>query len=94
MCVADRAQIASGVLSYLADNPAARDTFEGIVEWWLLEQRIKHDISEVREVLADLSARDLVQAYETGDARIHYRINRNRESEIRALLEAGSSESK
>ena len=87
MCDSDRAEIASSVLSHLVENPAAQDTFEGIVEWWLLEQRIKHDSSEVREVLTDLTARELILAYEAGDTRIHYRINQRKEKEIRALLE-------
>jgi hypothetical protein len=86
MSVSDRTRIARAVLSYLAKNPSARDTLEGIVEWWLPEQRIKHDISEVKEVLADLTAKDLILAYETGDTRVHYRINREKEKEIRALL--------
>lgn len=92
MCVSHRAEIASSVLSYLAENSAAQDTFDGIVEWWLLEQRIKHDISEVKEVLTDLTAKELILAYETGDTRIHYRINQRKEKEIRALLESRERE--
>jgi hypothetical protein len=88
MCDSDRSEIANSILSYLVENTAAQDTFEGIVEWWLLEQRIKHDSAAIRDVLADLTAKDLVLTYESGDRRIHYRVNHGKEEEIRTLLES------
>ena len=36
----EQRDICSFILAYLSDNPDAGDTFEGIVEWWLLNQRI------------------------------------------------------
>ncbi len=86
MCVAQRDEIALNVLAYLHEHAAARDTFEGIVEWWLLEQRLKHDAAEVRAVLDDLAAKKLILAYKTADSRIHYRVNPRKEKELLALL--------
>jgi len=86
MCVSDKAEIETGVLSYLVSNPVARDTLEGIVEWWLLEHKIKHNITEVRDVLDELTARKLILKYKTSDTRVHYRIDHRKEKDIRALI--------
>lgn len=43
------------ILAYLVDNPNAQDTLEGIVEWWMLQQKIKHSIAPVRKVVEDLT---------------------------------------
>jgi hypothetical protein len=86
MCATDKPQLARQVLSYLAANVEAQDTFEGIVEWWLLEQQIKSQSAEIREVLDDLAARRLVIERRAGDSRIHYRINRGKLKEVQELL--------
>ncbi len=86
MCVPDKAQITQDVLSYLSENSAAQDTLDGIVEWWLLEQKIKRQTAEVREVLDDLAARKIIIEYKTRDSRTHYRLNRRKEKAILALL--------
>jgi hypothetical protein len=62
------------VLSYLLQHPAAHDTVEGIVQWWLLEQQIQNSLAEVREALARLVASRLVVAQQFPDGRTHYRI--------------------
>ena len=75
------------VLSYLSENVGAQDTFEGIVEWWLLEQGIRQRAAEVREVLADLSGRKLIVERTGQDARTRYGLNRRKLKAIRAMLE-------
>ena len=92
MCTPDKSQIARQVLSYLSENVGAQDTFEGIVEWWLLEQGIRQRAAEVREVLDDLSSRKLIVERTGHDARKRYRLNRRKLKAIRAMLEqpAGS----
>lgn len=89
MCATDKPQLARQVLGYLAENVEAQDTFEGIVEWWLLEQRIKHQTAAVREALKELTARRLIVERRTRDSRVHYRINRGKLKEVRELLARG-----
>jgi hypothetical protein len=86
MCVSHRAEIAHDVLSYLNENSEAGDTLEGIVEWWLLEMKIRHGRAEVKAVLDDLVARELICEYKRRDARVHYRTNHRKQKEIKALI--------
>src|SRR4029453_4640435 len=86
MCVSDKAEIESGVLSYLVGNPLARDTLEGIVGGWLLEQKIKHKTAGVKEGAEELGAKKPVLKYKSPDARVRYGINRRKVRDIRALL--------
>jgi hypothetical protein len=86
MCEAHRPLITRQVLGYLTEHTGAQDTLEGIVEWWLLEQRIIQQTAEVQEVLADLTARNLLVETRAADGRVHYRANRRKAKAIRELL--------
>ena len=86
MCVSNRAELRQALLSYMFENAAASDTLEGILEWWLLDRRIRHEMAEVKSVLDDLVARKLLLIRTTRDKRVHYRVNRQKEKQIRALL--------
>ena len=74
------------ILTYLAEHPDSSDTLEGIIQWWLLERRIEHGISTVKEALAELVAKGFVLENKGSDTRTHYRINRHKQGEIQALL--------
>lgn len=79
-------QIGEQILRYLVKNPEAGDTIEGIVEWWLLEQRIENQLAETRRELERLISLDFVQEIEGPGGRIHYRLNQSRRGEISELL--------
>lgn len=79
--------MAESILSYLAAHPDAQDTLEGIVEWWLLEERIKEGTALVRGALLALVAEGLVVERLTGDSRIHYSVAPGKREDIRAILE-------
>lgn len=74
------------ILGYLADHPQAQDTVEGIVEWWLLEQRIKKATTQVQAALAHLVAEELVIAHQGTAGHVYYRINRQKLRDSRHLL--------
>jgi len=88
--------VAREILVYLTEHPDAQDTVEGIVEWWMLEREIKHWSQDVQKALAELVALDVVLERKESDGHIHYRINKRKQREIRALLaqqpEAGQAE--
>jgi len=63
------------IIAYLGENPDAEDTVEGVVQWWLLEQRIQRTTAEVKAALDELVARNLVEVRQGTDERIYYRAN-------------------
>ena len=81
-----RCPMADKVLAYLVQHPQARDTMEGIVEWWLLEQRIRCAIADVEAALSDLVRKDFLISRQRSDGRISYGLNREKEREIRRHL--------
>lgn len=74
------------ILAHLAKNPDAQDTLEGVIEWWLLDQRIEKQIREVKRAIDELVADGLVIERQGKDARIHYKINRRKIRKIQQLI--------
>ena len=68
------------ILAYLLENPDAGDTLDGIVEWWLLNQRIRFETQTVSQAVAKLVADGLIVEQKGPDSRIIYRANRTREN--------------
>ena len=68
--------IENEIVAYLAENPDAEDTVEGIVQWWLLEQGIQRTTAEVKAALDKLAAWNLVALRLGADGRIYYRAGR------------------
>lgn len=79
-------QITYDILAYLAENPDAQDTSEGIAEWWLLGQATRPNTARVEEALTELVSSGLVLARRGKGARTYYKINRRKLKEISALL--------
>ena len=50
------------ILSYLLQNPEAQDTLDGIVDWWLFEQTLRHEKSLVEKALSVLVGQGLLIA--------------------------------
>jgi hypothetical protein len=87
----EKTKIAREILAYLAEHTDAQDTLEGIVEWWLLDQAIISWTKNVKEALEELVAERLVIERKARDGRIHYRVNRRKQREIRELLDLGEA---
>ena len=79
------------ILAYLSDNPDAGDTLDGIVEWWLLDQRIKFETRNVSDAVNTLVSQGLIVEHTEPDARIIYRVNTGRKKTIRAILNKGKN---
>ena len=88
--ITEKSQIGYEILAYLVEHPEARDTLEGIVEWWLLERNIKFQTSQVKEALAELVAKELVLEQNGMDSQTHYRINQTKYEEFQKLFRQGS----
>lgn len=86
MCKTAKREIERDILAYLTRNPSAEDTVEGIVEWWLLDQRIRSESERAKQALAELVSKGLVLERAGRDARCRYRVNAERLKEIKKLL--------
>jgi Fe2+ or Zn2+ uptake regulation protein len=80
------------ILSYLVEHPSASDTLEGIIEWWLLEQKIKTGIRTVQAALEKLREMGFVTVRKkTGRAKT-YCVNTEKLAEIRLWLASQTTE--
>lgn len=77
--------IRHAILSYLAEHPNAQDTFEGILNWWLLDQEIKRHASIVKKALTELVTKGFIVERHGRDSVTHYRMNKQRHWEIKEL---------
>ena len=81
----EKRQACHYILAYLVENPDAGDTLDGIVEWWLLNQRIRFETQSVSQALAKLVADGLIVELKGPDSRIVYKANRTIQN-IQAIL--------
>jgi hypothetical protein len=65
------------ILGYLLDNPDASDTLDGIMEWWLLNQKIRFETRIVLQAVTKLVADGLIVEQRRPDSQTIYRINRS-----------------
>jgi len=62
------------ILGYLKANPTAQDTLRGIIEWWLLKQRIREAKSYIEKALASLVAKGKLTSRTGADGQVRYRL--------------------
>lgn len=82
-------EIADDILAYLAHNPDADDTAAGIMEWWLLEQELRRQTSEVQEALAQLVREGWLIQRKARDSQVHYRVNPRKKPGLAKMLKPG-----
>lgn len=90
MCLSCEQPIAGEILGYFAAHPDAQDTLDGIVEWWLLEQKITVQTARVKDALAGLVAEGLIIERQADESRSFYKLNRRRLKTVLKMLEAGA----
>lgn len=54
-------ELAREILAYLEAHGDARDSLEGILEWWLLERELVSGLAKVKGALRELVAKGLVE---------------------------------
>ncbi len=77
---------AQEILAYLADHPEAKDRLEGIVEWWILEQRIRVQVSAVKTALWMLVEDGLLVVDHHGNRGPLYRVNPGKLDQIQQMV--------
>lgn len=71
----DHLEVAERIRRYLRAHPEAKDTLEGIAEWWLAEDKITHAVEQVSETLAWLVERGELAKRQVAGAKTIYEIN-------------------
>jgi hypothetical protein len=71
--------IALAVLSYLQEHPDAKDTLEGIAQWWLLRQCSERRLAEVERGVSVLLAQGLIVEIRRGGLSPHYCLNKEKD---------------
>jgi len=82
----EKSEFTYEILEYWFDQPDAQDTLNGIVQWWLLDRRIRYQREQVREALAELVRQELVVEVRSPDSQSRYRINQSKLKEIEARI--------
>jgi hypothetical protein len=79
------------ILRYLVDHPDAKDTREGIHNWWLPGGHVEWENEEVQAALDLLIAKGWLTKRETSPAQTIYGLHKERVEEITRFLNSFSS---
>ncbi len=74
--------IARAILRYLQEHRDAKDTLEGIAQWWLLKEGREHSLAEVERAVALLLSRSLVVETRRGALPPFYQLNHTAQHQI------------
>jgi uncharacterized protein with von Willebrand factor type A (vWA) domain len=77
-------RLTHAILAYCIDHPDAKDTLEGIFDWWFREARWR--IDEVQTALEDLTAQGWLTRRSMRPAEMIYGLNKEKIAEIEAFL--------
>ena len=70
------------ILEYMVRYPGVQGTIEEIVEWWIVEMRIRRALKEVRAALEHLTELGWINTQLSGNGKTYYQINLDKEQEI------------
>src|SRR6266480_4920467 len=63
------------ILDYLARQPDAQDTIEGILHWWVLDSCIRSWAPKIAKTVAQLVERGFLEEKQSPDGKIFYHIS-------------------
>ncbi|HET6554609.1 MAG TPA: hypothetical protein VFG49_13865 [Dyella sp.] len=72
-----RQEVERAVLAYLHHHPDAADTLDGIVTWWLPQQRYETERERIERVLGGLVERGDLRCNRLPDGAVLYALNRS-----------------
>lgn len=79
------------ILGYLCSHPDAKDTTEGIGQWWLRGEGLDADMDMVRAAIAYLVKREWLTAMGGSAGHIRYGLNKIRNEELQQFIQSQSS---
>jgi hypothetical protein len=82
----NKSQVQRGILNYLAQHPHAKDTLQGIIEWWLVDSRPTPGVADVREALDELVQRGWILVTKRSPSNTLYGLDEAHLDSIREFL--------
>ena len=82
----DDLEIAQIILKYLKKHPEARDTIQGIAEWWLLNEKIEQTLEKVQNALEYLVAQEFIVKRDYQGQKTAYALNNDKRHEIESAI--------
>jgi hypothetical protein len=79
-------RIALRILAYLEEHPQAKDTIEGISQWWLAGEGSQHKIAGLERALAHLLSKKLIVSTQGKGLPRCYAVNPAKLEEISKML--------
>lgn len=74
------------ILHYLQEKPEAKDTFEGICQWWLTSTPNEQDSQHIQQALIELAEHKVLNIREVGLGQKIYGINKDNVQGIQDML--------
>jgi len=63
------------ILDYLARQPGAQDTIDGILHWWVLDACVRKWAPKVAETVAQLAEQGFLEQKPSADGNVFYRVS-------------------
>jgi hypothetical protein len=63
------------ILDYLARQPGAQDTIEGILHWWVLDAYIQKCTPKIVKTVAQLVEQGFLEEERAADGNVFYRVS-------------------
>ena len=80
-------EIARAILHYLQVHPDAKDTLEGIAQWWLLKEWTERKFQQIEASISHLVSKGLVVERRRPGLPPYYWLNRAKQDEISRILQ-------
>jgi hypothetical protein len=63
------------ILAYLARQPGAQDTIDGILHWWVLDAYLRNWAPKIAKTVAQLVEQGFLEEKSSSDGKIFYHIS-------------------
>jgi hypothetical protein len=75
-------------LRYLKEHPNAKDTLDGIAQWWLLREWTERQVKEIEQAVSLLVSKDLILQTSRTGLPAYYELNHQKAQEISNFLKS------